>query len=545
MHCTVSGNPCQDVGQHVGISRGRAAAFRGSAAEFLCGLKAAQESAVEEQGNDQGHCVGDDLGPGKPGQAHHRIHEEEQGNLYDARAAAGHHQGLRPFAHSLEHEADVEVADHQRCGQTVDPQKDHAHGNGVRVVDKDLDGGPGKQLKHNDAEHRKSHAAEAGLPDGFFHSPEVLGGIIVSHQRQHALAQAHAHVHGQHLDFFHDAQRCHGNIPVTGRQLVDDHVGHTGKQISDGGWKANRKNRTGIPGPGQNPAGGHREHGAVAEPEENDGKVTQGGHVGEHGGNGCAGDFLPGRQKHKHEQRVQRNVEDTAHAQAEAGLAGIALTAQQVGHGQAQHGGQPADDHHPEGIPGGIIHRVGAGTQQVQQRFHKKQAEHRVQQRHENRAVKTEGTDLFGLLRLAVPQQAGDQAAAADAEQVGKSVQDKEQGIGQGGCGHFVRVFGAADEKGVGQVVDHGDELADDGGHRQSGQRPGYRHGFEQVLVVIHGWNSPPRCVRRSCFPGPAGAGRKIRPAVPRTYPAAESLPFCRQCPVKSLPAPGLSLSGQ
>ena len=53
--------------------------------------------------------------------------------------------------------------------------------------------------------------------------------------------------------------------------------------------------------------------------------------------------------------------------------------------------------------------------------------------------------------------------------------EDIEQYKSQGRRRNLVRVVGTPDEEGVSQVVDHSDQLADDGGDCQRGQRLGHR----------------------------------------------------------------------
>ena len=135
--------------------------------------------------------------------------------------------------------------------------------------------------------------------------------------------------------------------------------------------------------------GVRREHGAAPQPQKGRGKIAQGRRIGDHSGNGGTLDLLAGGQEDKHKERVQHNVEHAAQTKAKAGLAGAAHTAEQVGHGEAQHGGQTADHHHPEGVAGGVVQGVGAGPQDVQQRLHEEQAKGGVAQRHYSASATT------------------------------------------------------------------------------------------------------------------------------------------------------------
>ena len=126
------------------------------------------------------------------------------------------------------------------------------------------------------------------------------------------------------------------------------------------------------------------------------------------------------------------------------------------------------------------------GTQQAEQRVHKNPAAHGIEQRDSNRSIKAECAHTLCLLPFLHAKKSGDQAAAAHPEKVGQGGHHKNQNIGQGRSRNLVRVVCLAYEIGIGQIVDHGDELADDGRHRQRGQRFGDRRLFKQLLVFTH-----------------------------------------------------------
>ena len=55
----------------------------------------------------------------------------------------------------------------------------------------------------------------------------------------------------------------------------------------------------------------------------------------------------------------------------------------------------------------------------------------------------------------------------------------KYQNKGKGRGGYLIRVVGKPDEEGIGKVVDHRNQLADDGRNRQGRQRLGHRCAFK------------------------------------------------------------------
>lgn len=192
-----------------------------------------------------------------------------------------------------------------------------------------------------------------------------------------------------------------------------------------------------------------------------------------------------------------------------------------MGHRHAEGGGDTAHHHDPDRVALRIADGGIAGPHHPEQRVHERPATQRVEQGDEDGAVKAEGADTPGGLLLLAAQQPGDQAAAAHAEQVGQRRHDEDQHVGQRRRGDLVGVVGFADEVGIGQIVDHRDELADDGGHRQRGQRPGHRHGLKQFLIFSHPVLHLPPVSRRLCCPGQCPADGGTPPALRRSSPAA------------------------
>lgn len=210
------------------------------------------------------------------------------------------------------------------------------------------------------------------------------------------------------------------------------------------------------------------------------GEKRHGGGVGGGGGDRGARDL---QVEAEDQQGVQRHVQQAAEHHAHAGLPGVALAAQQVAQRKARHRGHAAQHHDPEQV----VLRVGIGirarAEEPQQRPARKIGPQGEQQRRRRAAPDAERGDELDLPAVLRAHHAGDEAAAAQAEQV---AQGREQVEPRGDQGHgrdHRRVAELPDEERVGQVVDHRDHLADDGGDGQRRHGPGDGHLRKQVGV--------------------------------------------------------------
>ena len=200
------------------------------------------------------------------------------------------------------------------------------------------------------------------------------------------------------------------------------------------------------------------------------------GGVGKRRGDGGARHI---QVKDEDEDGIEHDIEDTAEHHAGAGWAGVPLAAQQVAQDQTDRGGYAAQYHHPEQVAFGIGIGGGAGAQEVEQRPVGQKGEEGETQRHRRAAPDAEGGHMPDVLPLPGAQHAGDQAAAAQAEQVAQGGEQVKPRRHQRDGRHHGRIAGLADEKGVGQVIDHGHHLADNGGDGQRRHRPGHGHLFK------------------------------------------------------------------
>lgn len=194
-------------------------------------------------------------------------------------------------------------------------------------------------------------------------------------------------------------------------------------------------------------------------------KIEAGGDVGEHGRHGGALDL---HTEHEDEQGIECDIQNSTEGDAETGLTGVALRADQMRECGIENGRRGAEADCPEKVPAREIMRLLVCAQNGQQRRQKQQHQQAVGRSDPGGAPETEGRAVPGLFAVADAETAGDQTGSADAEEIGKSGQKDEQGHGDGRGGHLIRVAELADEKGIRHVVNDGDDLTED---RRDGQR--------------------------------------------------------------------------
>ena len=122
------------------------------------------------------------------------------------------------------------------------------------------------------------------------------------------------------------------------------------------------------------------------------------------------------------------------------------------------------------------------GTEKVDQGLHEDQPQHTHTRAADQGREKARRGQLIGPLGVLAAQGLGNAGPRALTEEEAQGLDDGHDGeadthrAGGGGGDH-------ADEKGIGHVVDRGDEHGDDGGHRQLGDEP--LHGSRGHLEIF------------------------------------------------------------
>ena len=269
-----------------------------------------------------------------------------------------------------------------------------------------------------------------------------------------------------------------------GGEAVDDHVGQIiqhqahGRRNAHGedGAEGFRADLLKALGDGQNALGGDTAVDADEVNERDD--------IGQHGGQGRTQDLPAVGQEDEHEDGVQDDVQHAAETHAEARLLGAADVAEHSAHGAAEDGGQTAQNDHAQEILPCIADGHIAGAKKPQQRIHEHQADEREQQGRACSHQKAQGGNFPCLLRVLSAHKLDHQIAAADTEEVGNARRQQIHRADEAGGRHHIGVVRHADEPGIGNIIDEGNDLADDGGDRHDRQGLGNAHPFKNFDFI-------------------------------------------------------------
>ena len=164
------------------------------------------------------------LRPHDPIHSKHPIEDIQHGNVQDQPAHDSQEQGDSALSEAVEQVHGEKAQEHKRCGQAADSQEISSQRHGLRVADEY----PGyiqcKNFVQYNADRRADQPDPAREHDGILHPLAVAGGIIVGHNRHHALADTDADVEGQALDFQHNPDRRHLNVAVGRHQPADHNI---------------------------------------------------------------------------------------------------------------------------------------------------------------------------------------------------------------------------------------------------------------------------------------------------------------------------------
>ena len=271
---------------------------------------------------------------------------------------------------------------------------------------------------------------------------------------------------------------------MSGGQTVDEDIGQIKQQNTGSRGQAHRKQGLHGAFPYSFDPPWERKNGGGLQLPIDPQEIHQGDHIGQHGGNGSAHDLISIRHQYKHKQRIQRHIEQPAHAQTEARLFGMADIPHHSAHGVGEHSGQSAQDHNKEQILPGIADGIVTGTQQAQQRIEKQQAQNGKRQRGATCHKQADGCHLLRFRLLSAAQQANHQCAAAHAKEVGQRRGDPEHCQHQRRSRHHIGIIGLPDKPCVRHIVDQNDQLAGNGRQCHFRQCLWHRHGFKYGFCI-------------------------------------------------------------
>ena len=150
---------------------------------------------------------------------------------------------------------------------------------------------------------------------------------------------------------------------------------------------------------------------------------------------------------------VQDDVHNAAKGKADARLFGFAHSPHQMAQDQPGHRGQTADDKHPKEIPGRKAEGQLIGLEKGKDGFHEQPQDNGQNGRHAKAGPETKGRGFFGGVLIVFSQASGDHAVGADAEQIGHSGEQGENGKGDGKRRKLVGVADLSHKEGVRQTV--------------------------------------------------------------------------------------------
>ena len=198
-------------------------------------------------------------------------------------------------------------------------------------------------------------------------------------------------------------------------------------------------------------------------------EIDQGAEIGQGGGDGRADNLPTGGKQHEHEKGIQGDVQHAAQHDAGAGLERAAFRPDQMGKEGAHGGGQTAEgDGDHQIIPGVAVYLRRTAAEPVDEQIRKDPGEGGITQGEQDAAPGGEGGNLPHGGGIPDAQCPGNDAGAADAEEIGNGGKEHEGGHANGCGGQLGVAAGHANEESVRHVVDDEDNLAHDGGEGQT-----------------------------------------------------------------------------
>ena len=254
-------------------------------------------------------------------------------------------------------------------------------------------------------------------------------------------------------DAGHDAHACHGGIAVAAGRDVQQHTADAVQALTAKAGCTVEEDEAEVPG-----AAGDFRDAELAHrpaPQEHGQQDTEADALAQSGGNTCA---AGAHAEAEDKDGVQQDIEHAAGDKADHGEAGLALVAEDVVHHEARHHERGRDEDGP---------RIGAGV--GQDGLGAAQQQHEVGQRgkadegqhHTNgqRREKAGGSEPGGCFGVPAAQTAADDGAGAVAQRKAQSLNNGHQA---GNDAYRAGSAGGdlAHKKGVGQIVDAGDQHA-------------------------------------------------------------------------------------
>ena len=272
---------------------------------------------------------------------------------------------------------------------------------------------------------------------------------------------------------------------VGNHQLINDYIIQVKQERCHGGRNPHGKHGLHALPAGPSHTGIEGNHRLAAHFSQNQQKIQACDAVGKGGGDSGSQNFKTVRQQHKHEQRVQQDIQQTAQDDARSGLSGTPDAPDQIGQHIGEDCGNPAKNDHTQGILSGKAVCIFPGSQNPQKFLHKQAGSHGERGGHQQ--GQTDGKQAYppGLLFHSPPQQSGDQSSPSDAGQPRQTQGNVKYREDQGCGGYHIGISRLPHIKGIRHVVNQHDQLADDRGNYHDPQRRCFRQAFKDLFSVL------------------------------------------------------------
>ena len=412
-----------------------------------------QERQQKGQGDDKGEHIRNGLAGLHAHEPQCAGQDKDERDKEHALTAAGQKGGASGLAYALE--SHVCHYDHrlQQNGQTLEAEGRQGHGGHIRVIAEQADEGIAVHPAQSDQNHQHTEGGTHGEDGRLPHPAELACTVVEGSYRLQALPYADSDRNDEHEDAGNDAHTGHGSVAIAAGGDVQQHAADAVQTLTAKAGSTADQDHAKLPcfaGDGMDAELADR-----LAPQEHGQQDEKADRLAESRGDACTGGA---KAQHEHENGVQQDVQHAAGHKADHGKIGLALVAQDVVHHEAGDHQRGRDEDGP---------RIGAGV--GQDGLGAAQQQHEVGQRgkadegqhHTNgqRREKAGGSEPGGCFGVPAAQTAADDSTGAVAQRKAQSLNNGHQA---GNDAYRAGSAGGdlAHKKGVGQIVDAGDQHA-------------------------------------------------------------------------------------
>ena len=306
-----------------------------------------------EEKNREEHCqgIGDGRCPRDTLRACGVVQNDHERDIKAALSEEGENHRLELSSRCLEDGDDHHGNGDRSTGDGNGFQEILSVFDGCRIVNEESDERCCTEIQKERTCNGNDERIEERRLDNLTHTGEILGGEVVTDQRQNTLCHTVGDGERENVDLLCDTHAGDCLIGIGNDHLVENEIGGRTHQKHNEAGEADE----------QNLFWNTARYGEVFEGEIDDRnvfsllqeaeEVDHGDRVGEHGSDCRA---LHAETERKDEDRVKNDIGDTAERKTDAGFLGIAFRAHEMGKTRVQNGGNAADGDCPEEIIGAV-----------------------------------------------------------------------------------------------------------------------------------------------------------------------------------------------